>query len=217
MNGENLIDLLDKLQLIVFRKLPTFFKSHLSNLVSYASLIIYEKDLTGKTPVTLIDAEIEVDVHCASSNDIEKITRVAKTNRKKILERLDNGHLCFVTVEREGKIVGYCWVAFNEIYLSEIDRKMMLLPEEANIYDAFIFHEHRRKKVYQRMLGTICRWIKGKGFQRVYISSLSINIPSRKGIEKAGFKKRGTVTAFRLFGLIKYREKWKGVKLYLRR
>lgn len=209
MNGEKLVDLLSKLKL-TFRKLLIFLMYHLRYW--YSSIIIYEQNLAGGTTIPLIDTEIEVSVRCASFNDIEKMFQV-NIDKKKISKRLEHGHICFVSVRGDGKIVGYCWVAYEGIHLNEIDRKLELSPEEAMIYDCFVYEEYRKRRVYQRMLGTVCIFIRDKGFQRVYIHSVSTNIPSNKGIKKVGFKEKGRVSTLKFFGLKKYREKWKGAKL----
>ena len=39
------------------------------------------------------------------------------------LKRLKDGHICFIAEEEKGEIAGYCWVAFEEIYLGEIRKK----------------------------------------------------------------------------------------------
>lgn len=50
----------------------------------------------------------------------------------------------------------------------------------------------RGRGLYPAMLQHICEQFKGEGVEKIYIHCLDYNLPSIKGIQKAGFKKIGT-------------------------
>jgi len=201
------MNLQDRKQLTHIRKLLARFERLIEeHIICHRVLIIYEKSLNSFLPE--IKTKTEVHVRCASPNDIKKIAaNFGKKFEKTLLKRLEDNDLCFVAEGRKGEIAGHCWVAFQEIYLSEIDKKMELTREEADLYDAFVFPEYRGKKIYQKMLEEIFRFLKKKHYMRAYGHALSNNIPSRRGIARVGYKPKKVVTLLRLFGLKIYIEK----------
>lgn len=172
------------------------------NILDYEQVIIYEKALSN---IPTISSKIKVSVKRASCDDIRRISVMRALDKNSLLKRLNDGHLCFIA-ERKGDIVGYCWVAFQELYIIEIDKKIKFKNGGACVYDVFVFREYRRKKIYQKMLVEIFRFLRKKGHKRALINVLSTNIPSQRGVENVGFKIIRNVTFFRLFGLKKYAE-----------
>lgn len=174
------------------------FKSLLNvikkNIIVYTQVIIYEKRLDN---IPSVNTKIDVSVKRASLDDIRKMFQRDKNN---LAKKLKEGHVCFIA-ERKGDILGYCWVAFRELYVREIDRKIKFKKAEACIYDVFVFPDYRRKRIYQKMLVEIFRFLRKKGYEKVFINVLSTNIPSKRGVEHVGFKRIKNVIFFRLFGL----------------
>ena len=187
-----------------------------NNIVCYRKLIIYEKSLDSVIPK--IETKIEVHVRPALLNDIKRIAAANAPSlmilkellRKKyehnLLKRQKDGHICFIAEEEKQKIAAYCWAAFREIYITEIHRKIELSPEEADLYDAFVFPEYRGKKIYQKLLAESFRFLSKRRYKRVYGHALSNNIPSRRGIQRVGYKPKKVVTLLKVFGLKKYNE-----------
>jgi RimJ/RimL family protein N-acetyltransferase len=132
--------------------------------------------------------------------------------KMKLSMRFIKDHLCFVA-QQNGMIIGYAWVAFGEIYVSEIERTMKLQADEAEIYDVFVSREHRGKRVAHEMLRNICDYLREKGMRKACIAALSTNGASRRMIERMGFTKNGTVTFFKLFWMRKYSEDWRSSEL----
>jgi len=194
----------DKLRFSLhFKTLINCFKNILrENIVDYVQVIIYERPLTN---MPSINTKIKVSVKRASMDDLKRIYVIRARNKNGLSKRLNDGHLCFIA-ERKGDPVGYCWVAFRELYIIEIDRKIKFDNAEACIYDVFVFPEYRRKKIYQKMLVEIFRFLKKKGYKKAFINVLSTNIPSQRGVEHVGFKRIKNVTFLKLFGLKKYAE-----------
>lgn len=186
-----------------FRNLLNYLEHVIrKNIVDYKQVVIYEKPLTN---IPSINTKIKVSVKRASLDDIRKIYVKRARNKNSLSKRLNDGHLCFIA-ERKDDIVGYCWVAFRELYVSEIDKKIKFNNAEACLYSVFVFPEYRRKRIYQKMLVEIFRFLRKKGHKKAFINVLSTNIPSQRGVEHVGFKSIKNVTFFRLFGLKKYVE-----------
>ena len=194
----------EKLQFSLrFKNLLNYLENVIrKNIVDYTQVIIYEKPLTN---IPSINTKIKVSVKRASLDDIRKIHVMHARNKNSLSKRLNDGHLCFIA-KRKGDVVGYCWVAFRELYVSEIDKKIKFNNAEACLYNAFVFPEYRRKRVYQKILVEIFRFLRKNGHKKAFINVLSTNIPSQRGVEHVGFKVIKNVTFFRLFGLKKYVE-----------
>ena len=74
------------------------------------------------------------------------------------------------------------------------------LPEKSPvIYDCWTAHEARGKGLYPKVLMQLSNRLLDN-YPSVWIYCLDSNLASRRGIEKAGFKYRGTLTRTRLFG-----------------
>jgi len=182
----------------LFEYLISFFRN---NILEYTRFIKFERSLTN---IPRIIPSIKIAVKPASINHIQKIC--ARTFRRrncerKLAKRLRNGHICFIAEERKKQIVGYFWVAFREIFLSEIGKKMKLSNGNAYLYNAFVFPEFRNKKVFEKMLEEILRFLRKKQFTKAYIGTRASNIPSLRGIRRVGYKPKEVVTLLRVFGL----------------
>jgi GNAT superfamily N-acetyltransferase len=186
-----------------FKNLLSYLDSFIRRkIVNYTKVVIYEKSLTN---IPRINTRIKVNIKLTSLDEIRKICVMRVRNKDSLTKRLNDGHLCFIA-EREGDIVGYCWVAFQELYVSEIDKKIKFSNTEACLYDAFVFPEYRRKRIYQKMLVEIFKFLRKKGHEKAFINILSTNISSQRGVEHVGFQSIKNVTFLRLFGLRKYAE-----------
>ena len=186
---------------LYFRNLLGFLENLIrKNIIDWKVVIIYEKNLTD---IPNVNTKIEVNVKRASLNDVKKMMHAK--NKNLLSKRLSDGHLCFIA-ERKGDIAGYCWVAFRELYISEIGRKVRFDDLEACVYDSFVYRGYRRKRIFQKMLVQIFRFLKEKGHRKTFINVLSTNTPSQRGVENVGFKSRKKVAFFKLFGFKKYAE-----------
>lgn len=204
----------DKLKFSLhFKNLLNYLENIIrKNILGRTQLIIYEKSLID---VPRIEAKIRVAVRPVALHHIKKLAEVrggilgsmrALAYERNLRKRLENGHICFIAEDKKGQIVGYCWVAFHEIFLSEISKKLELSPEEADLYDAFIFPEYRGKKIYQKILQEIFTFLRKNQYVRAYGHALIDNIPSRRGIARVGYRPKKVVTLLRLFGFKIYSE-----------
>ncbi|MBI2877905.1 MAG: GNAT family N-acetyltransferase [Candidatus Tectomicrobia bacterium] len=101
----------------------------------------------------------------------------------------------------EGKIIAYCWVAFKEAEIGEIERTLLLREGECYLYDAYTLKEFRGRGLYPAILDYILRDVKGKGLCRALICALKSNRPSHLGIRRVGFHLFQVISCIRLLGL----------------
>ena len=99
-----------------------------------------------------------------------------------------------------GRIVSYCWIAFNEEWIGEIEMKVRPRREEAYLYDAFTLPQYRCRNLFSALLSNSLEYLRSRGYSRALIFALSSNKPSIRAIEKSGFKCFQSVLFFKLLG-----------------
>ena len=72
--------------------------------------------------------------------------------------------------------------------------------DSAGIFDCYTLPDHRSKGIYVESLIRMALAAKAAGVQRVLIAVDPVNLPSIKGIERAGFKPLYQVTRTRRYG-----------------
>ena len=134
-----------------------------------------------------------------SSVDAREITDI-EYNLSHAKERLKNGDKLFIVTEND-ELAHYSWVKFDEMDITEASKKIKLKEGEACIYDCYTNKKFRGQGLYPSMLKYLKGYFKEKGFNKVYIYVEANNIPSIKGIEKAGFKKEDSIKYLRILGV----------------
>ena len=86
------------------------------------------------------------------------------------------------------QVLSYCWMAFQPTDVSEIE--LVFQPTEGDVYfyDAFTLAVHRGGGLYPALLELMNEWAHERSYQRALIFASRDNRPSRRGIEKAGFR-----------------------------
>jgi GNAT superfamily N-acetyltransferase len=147
--------------------------------------------------------EYKVNVRIAQSSDISFLKHnFAKFKGEKADKRLNLGHLCFVA-EKNGNIVHYTWVAFEEIHLKKLNRKLQMESDAAYIYDVYTLPEYRGRGISSTVYAKIFEYLLEKGFKRAYCLISSNNYPSLRVAEKTGLRNIGEITLIGFFKLRK--------------
>jgi RimJ/RimL family protein N-acetyltransferase len=98
---------------------------------------------------------------------------------------------------KEGKIAAKCWSSNNL-------KSSYLLPLSKNdivLYAFYVMHEFRGQGLYTKMLKKLAGYfLSAEAVKSCYIDCKSWNLPSKKGIEKAGFKFLGSAIRLDLAG-----------------
>ena len=162
------------------------------------NLHLFEKPL----PVhRRIEAKVEVKVKLASSSDVLRLTERFGGRGK--MEALKRGHLCFIA-EIEGEIVHYKWVTFDEVYVSELKRKMHLNCNSAYIYAVYTVPRFRGLGIDPKVTISVFDYLYGKGVEKVHILVSSSNFPSLRVVQKVGYRKMGEIGFLQVFSYKKY-------------
>ena len=101
-------------------------------------------------------------------------------------KRLDMGRFCY-TAWVEGNLTAYGWVSFNEEIVGELDLRLHLLPGEAYLWDCFTLPAYRGQRLYSALLAYMVAELRAEKFCRAWIGADLDNLPSQRGIARAGF------------------------------
>lgn len=103
-----------------------------------------------------------------------------------IIHRFTPHRRCY-TAWVDNVIAAYGWVSFEFEDIGEINLRLRLRPAEAYVWDCATLPEFRRQGLYSSLLTHILRELRAENLERVWIGAEAANLPSLKGIARAGF------------------------------
>jgi len=104
--------------------------------------------------------------------------------------RFAAGHRVYVGW-MDGRPVAYGWVATAEAEIGELGLAFKLPPANRYLWDFFTLPPWRGLGIYPRLLQTVLQ--REEDAERFWVGHDAPNLPSRRGILKAGFKEVGRV------------------------
>jgi CelD/BcsL family acetyltransferase involved in cellulose biosynthesis len=101
----------------------------------------------------------------------------------------------FVLIDSEGKPVHFAWTtAFEGLFLAELNAKVEApSPDAVLLFDCWTPESMRGRGLYAHAIGLIADRVRSAG-KRPWIFSAATNTASIRGIEKAGFQRRYSLT-----------------------
>jgi ribosomal protein S18 acetylase RimI-like enzyme len=125
----------------------------------------------------------------ACGNDAAHYARDIGTDSPRTFEgRLSERTFCFVVLENEA-ILHASWVTTAAAWTREIQRYLCPPSREAYIYESYTRPETRGRGIYPFALHSMCAWLAGRGFTRVWVGVEDDNTPSLKAVGKGGFER----------------------------
>ena len=100
--------------------------------------------------------------------------------------RFDRGEQCFIAIHN-AKVISYIWGSRGKVGVEEINMAVQTAPKEMYLYDAFTLEPWRGKNLYPSVLQRALECGRSLGLQRITIFVEARNIPSIRGVNKAGF------------------------------
>jgi CelD/BcsL family acetyltransferase involved in cellulose biosynthesis len=106
----------------------------------------------------------------------------------------------FVLVDSQGKPVHFAWTTvFGGFFLAELNAKVEApSPDAVLLFDCWTPESVRGRGLYGRALRLIADRVRSAG-KRPWIFSAATNLASVRGIEKAGFERRYSLTRQKIF------------------
>lgn len=168
------------------------------SLFSRLRLVLYDFDLA--TAPKLQEARLEARYDILSASTPEKHADLLGYHPVRTVEqRFERGEDCYVAYVHD-KVVAYGWVSYREAEIGEVNKRMVVKPREAYLYDFVTRLEFRGQNLYPALLGRILKDLEARHYRRVYIFVLHENAASRRGVSKAGFRQFQIVTCLRILG-----------------
>lgn len=145
---------------------------------------IWALDLDG--PISVITPLIPATFRHAGPESALALATVMGSSPPEVYKRFVTGRSCF-TAWFEGELVAYSWVSFNEEFIGELRLRLRLLPGEAYIWDCVTLPAFRQKRVFTALLVYVLQELRSEPICRVWIGANLDNLPSQRGIDRAGF------------------------------
>jgi len=158
--------------------------------------LVFERQLDDTHPKT--EAKIEVAVRLIQNYDFHKIAKGFKKLEIKAKERFEKGHMCIVA-DLRGELVHVMWIAFNEAYAGELERKLLISPGAAYMYDGYTVSEYRGLGIAPKVMAEAFVHLYRKGIRNVYACIRYNNFPSIRYVQKEGFRKIGAIIFTAIF------------------
>lgn len=114
-------------------------------------------------------------------------TAMGSTDPSAILKRFEEGRECYAAWVGE-VIAAFGWVSFDEEFVSEFNLRIRLLQGEAYIWNCVTLPAFEGQRLYSGLLVYILSQLREREVCRAWICTDQINLPSQRGIARAGFQ-----------------------------
>jgi RimJ/RimL family protein N-acetyltransferase len=172
----------------------------MKNLFGRNTLVFFLRDVSSNGSEIPDTGELEtVVVH--SFEQIPQELRKKGEGDREFEMRIRNGQEPVI-----GRVAGIpshiSWVGRNYLRIDELGVTWQLQEQERCIFDCVTLPAFRGRGIYPATLRWIvAHWSRSDNIQKFWIYCDSGNIPSLRGIQKAGFKRIGTGSQHRRFGI----------------
>jgi GNAT superfamily N-acetyltransferase len=183
----------------VNEQIAAYPASKKAKLLNWGRLNLFSFPLSNQIPAIKGGEDTEFNlIDKKSSEKAEGLNSLM--GREAVNTRLNQGEICG-TAWFNSEIVSYCWVAFRQAEVGEINRIISLRDNELYLYDAFTRPEYRGKGFFPALLAAVLRFARSQGYTRALIFSLRDNRSSVRGIDKAGFYLLKSIYFIKIMGL----------------
>jgi len=158
----------------------------------YRRLLLFERDYRKETLVGP-DIKLHFEIRLLKDNEVGMYKLLKPgVNEFEIIKRLEEGHLCFVSIH-EGAIIGYTWSAFDQAYCDYLDCSLSLPSNMVYNYDAFISPDYRGHRIAAAQYLYKMKYLLKNGYFRPISFILPENSAAIKHIKRTGGKDIGTI------------------------
>lgn len=188
----NVLILKNQVKELSLRQFATLIKRA---LFFSAPILVYEKDLSRQN--SLIFKVLEgVTINKGTLNDLEYAKQALKPLPWEFQCHEFDGVKDFFVAKDAGGIQHISWIYYREHH----NRLLSLGAREAEIKFCLTLPARRGQGVYPRVLCSVLAYLESTGMQRAFICAHRENIPSIRGIEKAGFVRLGEIRLRKVLG-----------------
>lgn len=165
-------------------------------LFKWQEILIYNRELNGQIKYCKIQHDLSGFIKKGELFELDNLRKTTKTLPWEFSCDLYDSVKDFFIFKKNGEIGHISW-----IYYKGVPNRLIKLSEnEAEIKYSLTLEPYRGMGLYPMTLVESQKYLKGKGFKRVFICVDKDNIPSIRGIEKAGFNIIGKIKLIKLLG-----------------
>jgi hypothetical protein len=137
-------------------------------------------------PSPTLIPHLDVTFRRVNLDDVPALVSATSYTAEEIHNRFETGRQCYAAWI-ENQIAAYGWVSFEREDIGELNLRIKLLAGEAYIWDCATLSPFRGKYLYSALLIYILSELRDQGLCRAWIGADADNIPSQKGMMRAGF------------------------------
>jgi predicted acetyltransferase len=139
-----------------------------------------------ESPVEIKPLVPTVFCHLESQSASELAEAMGRDALDEIQKRFEKGSRCYAA-RVNGEIAAYGWVSFEDEFIGELNLRLRLLRDEAYIWNCATLPAFRQNLLYSALLIYMVDELRKEPLHRVWIGADLENVPSQRGIARAGF------------------------------
>lgn len=129
----------------------------------------------------------------APTVDRPLIARLTQLDHGSVQRRFEHEHRCYIAWVG-AMPAAHGWVATTQAEIGELELRFTLSPDDRYLWDFVTLPAWRGRSIYPRLLQAI---LAQEYAERAWIIHAPENVASRRGIQKAGFRRVGTLSFLR--------------------
>jgi RimJ/RimL family protein N-acetyltransferase len=193
----------------VFRNILKFVDHHtygelLNRLWCTAARPFYENNaryIFRLNVSSAIDPDPNLTIEELSVADINEMLDVMYVSRAGLEKRFGWGDRCFAVIDKN-KFISYFWAQFGLRDIRELHLKFELSSSWAWMYNAITVKTARGRGLYPNIIRYMAKALSQSGIEECFIDVDPKNIPSIRGLEKAGCRKVVEIRMRKVFSKI---------------
>ena len=150
------------------------------------NLCLFDFHLDRAAPVVCQEGPVEILFAEKGAEAPPSLFRLI--TREVAASRLERENGLVAAVEGE-EVLSYCWTAYSETGVHEIDASVIPLKDELYIYDAFTRPRARGRRLFPLLLSAVLKKAASQGYGRLLIFVSKGNQPSLSAVSSVGFQR----------------------------
>jgi len=142
--------------------------------------------LRSDESIPVISPNLPASFSRVESESASELAEAMVVDVTEVLHRFEKGSRCYAA-RVDGKLAAYGWVSFEEEFIGELNLRVRLLPSEAYIWNCATLPVLRQNYLYSALLAYIAVKLRNDPLSRIWIGADMHNVPSQRGIMRAGF------------------------------
>jgi len=165
--------------------------------LEYRSGFLVRKSL--EEPIQIPAVGVAVTMRQATVDDLPLLETIVPPLRvRRLAKKMRAGEICFVAIQEE-RVMGYVFAGFANTPSTE-DAQLELGPKEAYCWAGYALPQYRRQGVVGAINLSLCRLLREKGYESVFLQVDRGNRAALGHCYKMGYRVTEQVSYLRVLG-----------------